>query len=280
MGVRVTVAAVSGQRTSTIVHMRRPAPLTHRAADGPTGMPRRLWQFGIREQHGGVLQGMQFVRRLGNDQQVTVAFPFPPPRRPRPAAPDHATLPVASARVLVFDIEDPAVNAIRVWAKDMFVAAVDGPCAPAGRSSGCRLHQLTSKRPRATASMCLNAISKSRDRTTPPDPARSSRSRLGGRRGPGVVVAGPRPGRRAATTLTSAAYRVSRAPRYNQNSRPSTIANPHTPGWCGAGNGRAETHRPPAGLPGDPSDHRTSNQLGGRDLLGVSTETPAGTARR
>ena len=79
VGVRVTVAAVSGQRTSTIVHVLRPAPSPTERSPRPSGMTRRLWQFGNREQHGGVLQGMQGVRCLGNDQQITVA---PLPRHP------------------------------------------------------------------------------------------------------------------------------------------------------------------------------------------------------
>ena len=66
--MRVTVAAVSGQRTSTIVHVLRPAPSPTELPTGPSGMTRRLWQFGNREQHRGVLQGMQGVRCLGNDQ--------------------------------------------------------------------------------------------------------------------------------------------------------------------------------------------------------------------
>ena len=40
------------------------------------GILRTLPQFGDREEHGRVLQGVQGVPRLGNDQQVTVA-PFP-----------------------------------------------------------------------------------------------------------------------------------------------------------------------------------------------------------
>ena len=57
--------------TSTIVHVLRPAPSPTERSPRPSGMTRRLWQFGHREQHGGVLCGMQGVPRLGDDQQPT-----------------------------------------------------------------------------------------------------------------------------------------------------------------------------------------------------------------
>ena len=81
------VRTVGGGRARHCRRCERPTNVNHRVraaasavttelSPRPSGMTRRLWQFGNSEQHGGVLQGMQGVRCLGNDQQVTVA-PFP-----------------------------------------------------------------------------------------------------------------------------------------------------------------------------------------------------------
>ena len=77
--------------------------------DDPT-----LWQFGNREQHGSMLQRMQFVPRLGNDRQVTVA-PFPLHAVSDQPHPTMQHLHGRLAGVLCSAIVDPAVNAIRVW---------------------------------------------------------------------------------------------------------------------------------------------------------------------
>ena len=67
----------------------------------PRGYSGRLWQFGDGEEHGGVLQGVQGVPRLGNDQQVAVA-PFPPDGVSNKAYPTVQHLHGGLAGVLVF----------------------------------------------------------------------------------------------------------------------------------------------------------------------------------
>ena len=118
--------------------------VTRQAATGPTGGPGHLWQFGDGEQHGCVLQGMQRVPPLGNDQQVTVA-PFPlrgVSSKPHPTVQDlHGGL----AGVFVFRHRRPGGQRDQCLPQHMLVPAVDGPCAPTGRSSGCRLRQLPSE---------------------------------------------------------------------------------------------------------------------------------------
>ena len=73
--------------------------------------------------------------------------------------------------------------------------------------------------------------------------------------------------RRAATTLTSAAYKVSRAPRYKpeQQAKDDREHPVHLAGVTQVVADQIPTNGL-QGLPGDPSDHRTSDQLPGRDL--------------
>jgi len=160
------VARCDGSHGSGDVNHRASAAasaVTHRGAYAPSGMTRRLGQFGNREQHGCVLQGMQRVPRLGNDQQVTVA-PFPLhgiSNQPHPTMQHvHGRL----AGILVFRHRRPGGQRHQRLPQHMLVPAIDGPCGPAGRSSGCRLHQLTSKRIKRQLLHTPNVITQSRNR--------------------------------------------------------------------------------------------------------------------
>jgi hypothetical protein len=140
-----------------------PAARSGRRPDDP-----RLWQFGNREQHGGVLQGMKGVSRLGNDQQVTVA-PLPLHGVSNQPHPTVQHLHGGLTGVLVFRHRRSSGQRNQGLAQDVLVAAVDGPCASAGRSSGCRLHQLTSERIKRQLLHALNVITQSGNRQRHPE---------------------------------------------------------------------------------------------------------------